>query len=1170
MESELLIGSLCKDVLAIAQPGTLCIRYTGTDLNVKLGMPSSWHTLCQSEKDALLFNQSVNQLLEEGLLSIEGTELRVSHEVFVGNIQSHFSSLAPLFRIAPFSISVSAHGILGRNDFRFEFGFLLGRKAIFGKRVGPFLSIGRSIYCLRDADYTLVSRIEAFNCLPETRKTKSTALETLGILKDLPSNVNFDDYLRSEQIIIPSRVKVDIRMDSDGRISLVPRFEGVPDAGMEKTFLSLSNVQSIYDLELGGGRLRVIVRDEIAQILRDLQKIRHEGDPAVKDRVFADIHSVFTEGTNLDLIDLALYGPRIKGIGGAPEFTKVCLRKDPSDWGGLGESPEKLFPIELLIGDDNKILRIESKAELLELKSLVDKSKANGECAITYRGLRIYLDDRFLKALEELLKLVPLEAPRQKHSEKERRGASSVSSLRYLLIYTNEESEEYKEGSVEEISSEWTNSAIIPKSLKESFVGDAGVANRLQLKPHQLSGLGWLQRMFKHRHITRGVMLADDMGLGKTLQILSFLAWCIEEGLKESLGSETGPYEPILIVSPPILVDIWLSEMTKYFNAGVFEPTLRLRDQELKRLTVNRDKGREIELGVSKLDLGLLREYRVIVTNYDTVRNYQHSFARIPWSVIVTDEAQEFKEQNARSHALKSLVSAFKIISTGTPVENRLMDLWNLVDYMQPGSLLGSSRDFHETFEKDIDHRSHSERTDLSKKLRRLLRYGSKDAFLLRRRKEDELKSLPRKVEHTLISPLSHSQRAEHVNLVKTLGAHKGQGQHFTLIHALRHLYLHPRLLMGDQPIEDPLSLIEESPKLKSVIDELSRIKKLNEKVLVFALTRELQRLLAEVFKAVFQLEIDIINGSVEQSMPSRRDFRQELISRFSQAPGFQILILSPKVAGVGLTITAANHVIHYERWWNPAKEAQATDRAYRIGQERDVHVYYPISKDPQAEFVTFDEKLSELLDSKRKLASDFLVPIGSLEVTNDEITNGVVEGAPSESSSAKDGTRIVTAIDSAERVRNLDGHRFESFVGALYRKEGHIVVLGPKSRDGGADLVVVSPKEVILVQCKHTRNLRPIAFDVVRDLIDAGERYRAEALNSNLRKRPLRLVGLTNSTFDSDTVSIAQSEGITLSTETDLLRRMKHVTVTAGDLRLLEEARPRSWRDLIDQLGSL
>ena len=1040
-----------------------------------------WVPLKNPSRLGVLLGQRMANLIEQEIvLSDErGLVLPFANLPLLDEID--FDFLAGVVKWSPYTVRISADGTLGYPDFGFKYSFIFGRQQTFGKRVGPFYQRNRTIWRLSPRVYSLLETIDQFNSLPSTSKTKEAALSALGRVREFSVGSGLDEYLNSEEVVIPSKVKIDIQTEQNGLVSLIPQFDGVNNEELAKQFLKFSNVQSVYDLPSAAGkRCRVVVNEDLKNVLIEMQKIRHVGGDT-RDRVLADVRAVLGEGIDQDLIDVAAFAPRVKGIGEPPIRARLWIQRPPRDWGdsaGIGGIVSNLS-LNVEEGGKSRIIKFDSSEEVIELQNVVEEAIQLGKASVQFKGNKILVDDELLGSVKEASGIIfesgdKGDRPQPKYHPK---------NCRYLLIYSNEEMPEYSEGSIGDQTLIPHLETQIPRSLRRTFINQEGETLELKLKSYQKEGIRWLQYLFLNREHRRGCLLADDMGLGKTLQILAFLAWCVEDGYAEGLGAETGPYEPILIVAPLILLQNWADEMEKYFDNDIFGPTLILHDRELKRLISRRDPSKEVALGSPKLDLEALRSNRVVITNYDTVKNYQHSFGRVPWSVIITDEAQEFKEQNSRSDALKSLRCLFKIVATGTPVENRLLDLWNLVDYMQPGSLLGSSKNFSDLYEKDITEKTEEERIALSSELRSRLFYGREDAFLLRRDKEGVLPDLPKKNEHTIKSPLSETQRKTHIQLVQALSNSDNENHHFKILHCLRKLYLHPFLLDGQPAIENASHWIAASPKLQSVVNTINEIKKRQEKVLVFALLQDMQSVLQQVLGSVFDIEIDVINGAPNSRRSSNMEFRKELISKFSKQEGFNILILSPRVAGVGLTITAANHVIHYERWWNPAKEAQATDRAYRIGQKRDVSVYYPVSIDSTGQFTSFDEKLNSLLQEKKQMAKDFLLPSSKAQISESEFINNfkVPEKIPNYRETS--GTDVVSSLEAAQQ---LNGHQFEALLSVLYERQGYSVVICPVTRDGGADLVAVNLKEVILIQCKHTSSDFPVVDDAVGDLLDA------------------------------------------------------------------------------------
>ncbi len=517
-----------------------------------------------------------------------------------------------------------------------------------------------------------------------------------------------------------------------------------------------------------------------------------------------------------------------------------------------------------------------------------------------------------------------------------------------------------------------------PRSLRAESV----------LKTHQQAGVHWLQNCTRipGRH---GVLLADDMGLGKTLQILSFLAWAIESGRFPDLSRSSPPFRPILIVAPLILLDTetWEKEITKFFldSGDVFGHVLSLYGPMLRAFRRRDAEGREDVIGKPILDLDKIQKYRVVITNYEAVRDYEFSFAyflngKSLWSIVVTDEAHEYKTPNTKiSHAMKAIQPEFRIACTGTPVENRLLDLWNIFDTIQPG-LLGAAREFVTRYEQPSDPaKLHSASVDLKERLL----YRKPEAFVLRRSKSEVL-DLPTKHEQKIICDMSSFEVACHQELrIEMRTTTRTEGK-LGLLQKFARLYQHPALLRySDECSVD--ELLAQSSKLSQLINILEVIQSQKEKAIIFCRHKDMQRILARVLSAKFRRSIRIINGDTARIAPTRKvnvETRNGILKEFKSRDGFDVLILSPFVAGVGLTITEANHVIHYGRWWNPAVEAQATDRAYRIGQSKEVHVYFLINEDASNTIGrTFDRLLDDLMERKKDVASrtfdyeDFLLP---------------------------------------------------------------------------------------------------------------------------------------------------------------------------------------------------
>src|SRR5262249_33830063 len=240
--------------------------------------------------------------------------------------------------------------------------------------------------------------------------------------------------------------------------------------------------------------------------------------------------------------------------------------------------------------------------------------------------------------------------------------------------------------------------------------------------------------------------------------------------------------------------------------------------------------------------------------------------------------------------------------------------------------------------------------------LRDKLGFGRNDAFVIRRTKDTHVEGLPAKHEHVVPCDLGDEQRSWHLNIVSDVK--NARSAPLKALQELVRLYQHPGLLPNYSPMT-PAEAIARSSKLGAALRVLEDVRGRHEKCLIFTRTIDMQQLLASVVGSHFHLDVEIVNGTTQRrSTASQRGTRAEILANFGRVDGFNVIVLSPDVAGVGLTIVDANHVIHYGRWWNPAKEMQATDRVYRLGQTRDVHVYFPVTVDPLGQFETFDQKL--------------------------------------------------------------------------------------------------------------------------------------------------------------------------------------------------------------------
>jgi SNF2 family DNA or RNA helicase len=646
------------------------------------------------------------------------------------------------------------------------------------------------------------------------------------------------------------------------------------------------------------------------------------------------------------------------------------------------------------------------------------------------------------------------------------------------------------------------------------------------LKAHQEQGVRWMlahayaidstaiQETPVGEHFADrrgGVLLADDMGLGKTISVLSVIAM-----RQKQLRSE-GKSGAFLVVAPVSLLLNWKAEFEKFFrHEGIFDRIVVLHtDHELQKYRIHpksADQLRESDDGSSVVvkslglkisnpsnlkSLGIDSPGSIVITNYETIQRFRFSFCAAKWEILALDEAQATKNPNVmRTASIKALNARFRILMTGTPVENSLVDFWCLNDTHSPG-LFCSLQDFRHNYIARIrraDPEDHETRRQVAAEVK-----GIVGETMLRRMKKEILdKDFPKKIEHrydtdeALAASMDGDQLQKYDSVRLGLRPEDSNDHHLALLHELRLISLHPDLSgEGEFPVgksrDEAGEILRRSVKGRALMDViLPEVKGSSggEKVLIFAISKSLQWGLARNLEVIYPElgRIPIINGDTKIKTTRANPSRQKLIEDFEKSKGFNICILSPIAAGVGLTITAANHVVHYERHWNPAKEAQATDRAYRIGQTKDVHVWYPIARHPDSAVTSFDQALDRLMQRKISL-QDSILSVEDTTVDRGDLVGSILGG----------GTQSV--FWNTKRLGELDPLDFEALIACLYFKMGASKTeLTVKSGDKGADVVAwnyPTSGSHCLVDAKHVSGDRPLASaDGVKQVHAAGSIY--------------------------------------------------------------------------------
>lgn len=520
---------------------------------------------------------------------------------------------------------------------------------------------------------------------------------------------------------------------------------------------------------------------------------------------------------------------------------------------------------------------------------------------------------------------------------------------------------------------------------------------------HQREGIEWLAGLMNASQKAdspadqriQGALLADDMGLGKTFMTLV--------ALREHLRAPTGPGQapkPILAVLPLSLIENWETEIAETFESSPFADIVVLQAQrDLARF--RRSGGRrETVVDVSALDhdqmvrteelklsLRVGEDYgeqrldtpgRLVLTTYHALASYQLSLGQVEWGAVVFDEAQTIKNpETLGSRAAKGLKADFKLLATGTPVENSYKDIWNLLDTAQPG-LLGPWTEFRKTWVKSSEQMSGEALNRHGEALRAEI-----GRFMLRRTKEDNLDGLPPKTVHTgseaAMSGYEFDSRLAGVMppvqlqaYDSVLDAHvpRSRGGALKTLQKLRSVSLHPMGVLSERDAEPTLMDSARTRALCSVLDDVQLA---GEKAIIFVIDKKMQVKLASWLRERYRLPVSIVNGETQAVSSGGSETRRSIIRAFESTSGFNVIVMSPLAVGTGLTVVGANHAIHLERHWNPAKEAQATDRVHRIGQKRPVHVYLPLALHPVRK--SFDLNLDALLQSKSDLKDAVVVP---------------------------------------------------------------------------------------------------------------------------------------------------------------------------------------------------
>ncbi|MFN4363586.1 SNF2-related protein [uncultured Chryseobacterium sp.] len=1002
----------------------------------------------------------------------------------------------------PFEIFVESDGTLTHNTFKFKYGFYdfaPNGTRLKTTRNGTILKLEENQYLLSENQYLLCQAIDEFNDLSDSEKGNVTNLKKLSELKSLSkeSGLTLEQFLGNQELFIPNKIKLDVDFNN-GLFEIIPTVEIENAIGFTNTFDKLPMIRDVYPVSGNNGETTRVVISKNQKT--ELQKIKQKRKIADRETIQEIIEhpELFFNDDDVDFT--VFYSDRVKEIGVySPKFYPFA-------------SPYKSQWIPGIVIKDKvlgeKKVYFKTPERLNDFIEQKEKAIKDKKQTVDWENVEIPINDaeKFIKSAKKQFENPNRPIKQDKKTDHE-----------VLIIKENAELTEFIQ------SGELLNKF----NLKYSAINN--LSDGLELKKHQMRGVAWLQTLIKEKQ--PGGLLADDMGLGKTLQLLYFIEWH---------SQNYDDNKPYLIVAPVSLLENWENEYQKFFSP---------KNLPLCKLYGDVPLTKENNPVQNQKDARQLQFKQIILTNYETLRSYQISLGLLDFAIIAMDEAQKIKTPGTLiTNASKALKADFKIAMTGTPVENTLVDIWCLMDFAVPG-LLGNAKDFAKEYQNPLSDES-TDIKSLTEKLRSnigdfILRRYKKDVVDLPNKHDNEKSRIKREMPSIQLN--RYKQEIEMANDSELEGVEK-RNQKLKSLWAIRDISDHPYLLESQILKFSTEELISSSSKLQITVGILVDIKSKNEKVIVFADRRETQKMLQKVVYDTFGIFTSIINGdtpTTKQLEGKSKFSRQQTIDRFQLEEGFNVIIMSPIAAGVGLNVTKANHIIHYTRHWNPAKEEQATDRAYRIGQQKDVFVYYPMAifpdnmKDDEGKRLkSFDEILDKLLNNKKALASNTLFPTEQAELTPDELFGNVF------ATKAESKSKPLSLADLDKLHPNL----FEASIAALYKNQGFDVYLTPYSNDKGVDVVVLKNGENYLIQAKQTKSL--VGNSAIQEICTAKKYY------ENKFKEEFNLITITNNDYTSSSTVLANSNNIKLINRKTLETLIIQNNITIQDISKIESQR--------------
>lgn len=986
----------------------------------------------------------LDMLEMEGKAAKVGDSYRISHETAVSfsRDERELLTLPPIF---PYPLFVGKEGLPQNNSFRLKVNFQKADGTYFmnPEVIGSYVAILPGCgYMCSEAQYAILKSVSSCNAeigrLKEREKILACSLRYVALIKENAKKIDarLDPFLEKIDVVAPDYLSISVKEDTDGTYYASPvilNADGSPygekDASeFGRKFKNGSKAQRSY---MGKDRTYYVFDQELQNGLQQIKEARKLTKEQAKT-LFLSPQSVFTGAPFR--FDRSEYSDRVIEYGAFIAKNYPYLKGIEGGWlpeeGSVGR--EDLDGIDEF--DEPEV----TEENVAILKELVKKALSNSKSSIAYQGKTYKLTGAFIEKVmgkDDVTDSTGGSADGEKSKEDKGNLISEENAESVGYEQANEQRrQKRRETRFQKLGADLSMEQVL-SGFKDSVVPFS----------YQKEGIRWMAQNWKAGY--QGVLLADDMGLGKTMQVLGLIS-----GVKNAYAEKD--MNSVLVVAPVSLLANWESEFIHFVKEGVFEEIVPLYGNSF------RDFKRGDDL---RLDFSPVAKNRIVLTSYETLRNYDISFGCIDWSFMVLDEAQKIKNPAALiTNAVKSMKYDFAIAITGTPVENAWVDLWSIMDFVEPGRLR-DLKNFCNTYQNQLKklQGDMAGQEALGKKLEQELQ-----PIFLRRQKTDYLEGLPHKevIPKPVLMPPVQREAYEKIIAVAKKGKKK-KGDILKVIAMLRDTSLCPHLTSYADSTFENMSVdvfFNMSARLKATFQTLVNIKARKEKVLIFVTSRKMQRILKRFLEKAFGISIQPpINGELIGLK------RQQIVDAFNQKEGFAILILSAEAGGVGFNITAANHVIHLSRCWNPAKEDQATDRVYRIGQEKEVHVYLPIAQYEGGD--SFDVKLDQLLQYKRSLSQSVIFPTADTEVDGQDMYNELVGWNNVMESESACGTSSYWTIEDTDKVT---GDVFERMVAKLYASiPGYAAEETKQTNNYGVDVVVETDqksRQGLLVGCRQ------------------------------------------------------------------------------------------------------